>query len=351
MVFYTRNYSINSKHYTCKHSNNNKWGSNSAPIQSSYKSCQIGISLTSHFITSQYKFQLFAFYPVVNHLLAMAFQSQMPNQDFLWQVFQKWVADKVKIKAPGHLKNEINGMKIKAGSQFTFLLLFFRVDRDRSGYISAEELQVALSNGTWSPFNPETVRLMIGNYCDMLSSSAWLNTMTHWWMFLIETDNSQQTPTQACSIRKTEARLASRTLELYGSTWQTGRVASDPLIRTTLGTSIKMSWGQHSHLSVTDCPTIWSTYWFGSSIDSDKERSSSMTLFSAALFFMWVPMTMILFINPIIQLSFPDSHFVLPGDGPRYGRRDYNSLRAVLVDGVQFKDLRDPPREPQANYY
>lgn len=38
----------------------------------------------------------------------------------------------------------------------------FRVDKDRSGYISADELQQALSNGTWNPFNPETVRLMIG---------------------------------------------------------------------------------------------------------------------------------------------------------------------------------------------
>lgn len=37
-----------------------------------------------------------------------------------------------------------------------------RVDKDRSGYISSDELQVALSNGTWTPFNPETVRLMIG---------------------------------------------------------------------------------------------------------------------------------------------------------------------------------------------
>lgn len=40
--------------------------------------------------------------------------------------------------------------------------LSFRVDKDRSGYISADELQLALSNGTWSEFNPETVRLMIG---------------------------------------------------------------------------------------------------------------------------------------------------------------------------------------------
>lgn len=42
--------------------------------------------------------------------------------------------------------------------------IFQRVDTDRSGYISQDELQVALSNGTWTPFNPETVRLMIGMF-------------------------------------------------------------------------------------------------------------------------------------------------------------------------------------------
>jgi len=42
--------------------------------------------------------------------------------------------------------------------------VFQRVDKDRSGAISAKELQEALSNGTWAPFNPETVRLMIGMF-------------------------------------------------------------------------------------------------------------------------------------------------------------------------------------------
>lgn len=51
----------------------------------------------------------------------------MPSREFLWDVFQ-------------------------------------RVDKDRSGAISADELQQALSNGTWTPFNPETVRLMIGMF-------------------------------------------------------------------------------------------------------------------------------------------------------------------------------------------
>ncbi|KAL8570465.1 Programmed cell death protein 6 [Nucella lapillus] len=42
--------------------------------------------------------------------------------------------------------------------------IFQRIDKDRSGNISANELQQALSNGTWTPFNPETVRLMIGMF-------------------------------------------------------------------------------------------------------------------------------------------------------------------------------------------
>ncbi|XP_046747939.1 programmed cell death protein 6 isoform X2 [Diprion similis] len=57
----------------------------------------------------------------------MTFVSPMPSREFLWDVFQ-------------------------------------RVDKDHSGSITAEELQVALSNGTWTPFNPETVRLMIGMF-------------------------------------------------------------------------------------------------------------------------------------------------------------------------------------------
>uniref|UniRef100_A0A915A030 EF-hand domain-containing protein n=2 Tax=Parascaris TaxID=6254 RepID=A0A915A030_PARUN len=43
-------------------------------------------------------------------------------------------------------------------------VIFNNVDADRSGRISADELQRALSNGTWTPFNPETCRLMIGMF-------------------------------------------------------------------------------------------------------------------------------------------------------------------------------------------
>ncbi|GAA5813134.1 hypothetical protein MFLAVUS_006604 [Mucor flavus] len=40
--------------------------------------------------------------------------------------------------------------------------LFQRVDTDHSGSISVHELQTALVNGDWSPFNIETVRMMVG---------------------------------------------------------------------------------------------------------------------------------------------------------------------------------------------
>ncbi|XP_050403349.1 programmed cell death protein 6 [Patella vulgata] len=41
---------------------------------------------------------------------------------------------------------------------------FQAVDQDNSNKITAEELQRALMNGNWSPFNPETCRLMIGMF-------------------------------------------------------------------------------------------------------------------------------------------------------------------------------------------
>ena len=81
-------------------------------------------------------------------------------------------------------------------------LLLIRVDKDRSGYISADELQVALSNGTWSPFNPETVRLMIGKIIRLVTMKNSLEQFTY---------------LQVCSIRKTEAQSAFRTLEPCGN--------------------------------------------------------------------------------------------------------------------------------------
>ncbi|KAK7069560.1 Programmed cell death protein 6 [Halocaridina rubra] len=42
--------------------------------------------------------------------------------------------------------------------------IFNQVDKDRSGAIDSRELQAALSNGNFTAFNPETIRLMIGMF-------------------------------------------------------------------------------------------------------------------------------------------------------------------------------------------
>ncbi|KAH7960688.1 hypothetical protein HPB49_022344 [Dermacentor silvarum] len=42
--------------------------------------------------------------------------------------------------------------------------IFYKVDKDRSGRVDANELQQCLSNGTWKPFNPDTVRMMINMF-------------------------------------------------------------------------------------------------------------------------------------------------------------------------------------------
>ncbi|XP_002733343.1 programmed cell death protein 6-like [Saccoglossus kowalevskii] len=42
--------------------------------------------------------------------------------------------------------------------------MFQVVDQDKNGRITSDELRLALLNGNWSPFNPETCRLMIGMF-------------------------------------------------------------------------------------------------------------------------------------------------------------------------------------------
>lgn len=82
----------------------------------------------------------------------MSFQSPMPSREFLWDVFR-------------------------------------RVDRDGSGAITAEELQQALSNGTWTPFNPETVRLMIGMFDKEQTGTVKFNEFGALWKYVTDWDN------------------------------------------------------------------------------------------------------------------------------------------------------------------
>nr|CAB3264727.1 programmed cell death protein 6-like [Phallusia mammillata] len=64
--------------------------------------------------------------------------------------------------------------------------IFQQVDRDRSGQITIKELQEALSNGTWKPFNPETVRLMIGMFDHDHSGTIGFNEFSGLWKYVTD---------------------------------------------------------------------------------------------------------------------------------------------------------------------
>jgi Ca2+-binding EF-hand superfamily protein len=52
----------------------------------------------------------------------------------------------------------------QSGADQQLMSWFKAVDTDGSGQLSADELQRALINGDWSPFNIETVRLMVNMF-------------------------------------------------------------------------------------------------------------------------------------------------------------------------------------------
>lgn len=68
-------------------------------------------------------------------------------------------------------------------------MIIFRVDRDRSGYISAEELQMALSNGTWNPFNLQTVKLMIGMFDRQGRGTVSFEEFGNLWKYVVDWQN------------------------------------------------------------------------------------------------------------------------------------------------------------------
>ncbi|CAK8684985.1 unnamed protein product [Clavelina lepadiformis] len=70
--------------------------------------------------------------------------------------------------------------------QPNLLEIFQRVDKDRSGQITTKELQEALANGTWKPFNPETVRLMIGMFDHDRSGTIGFNEFSGLWKYVTD---------------------------------------------------------------------------------------------------------------------------------------------------------------------
>ncbi|XP_077982459.1 programmed cell death protein 6-like [Glandiceps talaboti] len=68
--------------------------------------------------------------------------------------------------------------------------VFQKVDKDRSGQISVAELQQALSNGTWTPFNPETVRLMIGMFDKQNNGTIDFHEFGALWKYITDWQNT-----------------------------------------------------------------------------------------------------------------------------------------------------------------
>ncbi|XP_076457033.1 peflin-like [Babylonia areolata] len=61
---------------------------------------------------------------------------------------------------------------------------FQTVDTDRSGRITARELQQALVNANWSQFNQETCRLMIGMFDRDMSGTIDINEFQSLWHYI-----------------------------------------------------------------------------------------------------------------------------------------------------------------------
>lgn len=61
---------------------------------------------------------------------------------------------------------------------------FLTVDQDKSGHITAHELQQALVNGNWSHFNPETCRLMISMFDKDNSGTIQLHEFQALWNYI-----------------------------------------------------------------------------------------------------------------------------------------------------------------------
>jgi len=67
--------------------------------------------------------------------------------------------------------------------------IFNKVDKDHSGSINGVELQSALSNGTWTPFNPETIRMMIGIFDRDRSSTIDFEEFVSLWKYVNDWQN------------------------------------------------------------------------------------------------------------------------------------------------------------------
>ncbi|XP_031558060.1 programmed cell death protein 6-like, partial [Actinia tenebrosa] len=88
--------------------------------------------------------------------------------------------------------------------------LFNRIDKDNSGSISNEELQQALTNGSGTTFNAETIRLMIGMFDKDNSGEIEFSEFLALWKYIMDWERTFRSYDKDCSgtIDKDELRVA-----------------------------------------------------------------------------------------------------------------------------------------------
>ncbi|NP_001280285.1 uncharacterized protein LOC100163108 [Acyrthosiphon pisum] len=91
--------------------------------------------------------------------------------------------------------------------------MFQKLDKDQSGSITANELQTALSNGTWTPFNPETVRLMMNMFDKSNKGTITFEDFGALWKYIVDWQNCFRSfdKDNSGNIDKNELRAALQT--------------------------------------------------------------------------------------------------------------------------------------------
>ncbi|KAI9272340.1 hypothetical protein EDC94DRAFT_596127 [Helicostylum pulchrum] len=85
---------------------------------------------------------------------------------------------------PGQGQQQQQGQGPPPGVDQQLWSWFKAVDTDGSGQLSADELQRALINGDWSPFNIETVRLMVNMFDADNSGTINFNEFSGLWKYI-----------------------------------------------------------------------------------------------------------------------------------------------------------------------
>ncbi|RKP39712.1 programmed cell death protein 6-like protein, partial [Dimargaris cristalligena] len=98
-------------------------------------------------------------------------------------------------------------------SQDTLYHWFQAVDSDKSGALSVSELQRALMNGDWSPFNIETVRMMVNMFDKDNNGTINFNEFTGLWKYIDDWKKCFQTfdADRSGTIDRNELERALRT--------------------------------------------------------------------------------------------------------------------------------------------